>query len=151
NDALAPAYLAEAAYADDYVGRVIDALDRLHLSERTLVVVLGDHGEVFDHAHAHTVEALHQPTLHHHGWAGYDELLRVPVVFRMPGTIPVAKVDQQVSLVDVEPTIRDVLGLPARDGVRGRSLVPLWRGEPEPERAAFVEGQDVRVVRANGW
>ncbi|HEX4461807.1 MAG TPA: sulfatase-like hydrolase/transferase, partial [Polyangia bacterium] len=54
-DSMAKAYLAEAAYADDYLGRVIDALDRLKLSERTIVVVMGDHGEIFDHAHSHTV------------------------------------------------------------------------------------------------
>jgi arylsulfatase A-like enzyme len=151
SDAMAHAYLAEAAYADDYLGRVIDALDRLKLADKTLVVVVGDHGEVFDHAHAQTVEALHQPTLHHHGWSAYDELLRVPLVMRMPGTVPATRVTQQVSLVDIEPTIRDLAGIPAREGARGRSLAPLWRGEVEAERPAFVEGQDVRAVRAGGW
>lgn len=150
-DALARAYLAEAAYADDYFGRVIDALDRLQLSSRTLVIVVGDHGEVFDHAHAQTVEAMQQPTLHHHGWSGYDELLRVPLVVRMPGTVPKAVVATQVSLVDLEPTIRELCGLALRAGERGRSLVPLMHGRAEPERPAFVEGQDVRVVRAGGW
>jgi arylsulfatase A-like enzyme len=150
-DAMARAYLAEAAYADDYLGRVIDALDRLKLAERTLIVVVGDHGEVFDHAHAHTVEALHQPTLHHHGWSGYDELLRVPLVMRMPGTVPTKTIATQVSFVDIEPTIRELAGIAPRPGARGRSLAPLWRGQAEPERPAFVEGQDVRVVRAGGW
>jgi arylsulfatase A-like enzyme len=150
-DELARQYLAEAAYADEHLARVIDALDRLELGGRTLVVVVGDHGEVFDHAHAHTVESLHQPTLHHHGWAGYDELLRVPLIFRMPGTVPAAKVESQVSLVDVEPTIRELLGMAPRESARGRSLAPLWRGERPPERAAFVEGQNVRAVRAGGW
>ncbi len=151
DDPMARAYLAEAAYADDYLGRVIDTLDRLKLSERTLVVVVGDHGEVFDHAHSYTVEALHQPTLHHHGWTGYDELLRVPLVMRMPGTVPKTTIAQQVSFVDLEPTIRELLGIAPRPGARGRSLAPLWRGEKQPERPAFVEGQDVRVVRAGGW
>ena len=151
DDSMARAYLAEAAYADDYLGRVIDALDRLKLSERTLVVVVGDHGEVFDHEHAHTVEALHQPTLHHHGWSGYDELLRVPLVMRMPGTVPAKSIASQVSFVDIEPTIRELVGVAPREGARGRSLAPLWRGETQPERPAFVEGQDVRVVRAGGW
>jgi len=150
-DAMARAYLAEAAYADDYFGRVIDALDRLKLSDKTLVVVVGDHGEVFDHAHSHTVEALHQPTLRHHGWSGYDELLRVPLVVRMPGTVPAAQVAAQVSLVDIEPTIRALCGIAPRPGARGRSLAPLWRGAAEGERVAFVEGQDVRAVRAGGW
>jgi arylsulfatase A-like enzyme len=150
-DALTREYLGEAAYADAYLGQVIDALDRLHLSERTLVVVVGDHGEIFDHAHSYTVHALNQPTLHHHGWSGYDELLRVPLIFRMPGTVPQSHVSQQVSLVDVEPTILDLLGLPPRPGARGRSLVPLWRGETQAERPAFVEGQDVRVLRDHQW
>ncbi|MGZ3406670.1 MAG: sulfatase-like hydrolase/transferase [Polyangia bacterium] len=150
-DPMARAYLAEAAYADDYLGRVIDALDRLKLSERTLVIVVGDHGEVFDHQHSYTVEALHQPTLHHHGWAGYDELLRVPLVMRMPGTVPKTTIAQQVSFVDIEPTIRELCGIAERPLARGRSLAPLWRGEVQPERPAFVEGQDVRVVRAGGW
>jgi hypothetical protein len=151
DDSMARAYLAEAAYADDYLGHVIDALDRLGLSERTLIVVVGDHGEVFDHEHSHTVEALHQPTLHHHGWSGYDELLRVPLVMRMPGTVPAKSIGSQVSFVDIEPTIRELVGIAPREGARGRSLVPLWRGETQPERPAFVEGQDVRVVRAGGW
>jgi hypothetical protein len=56
-----------------------------------------------------------------------------------------------VSLVDIEPTILDVLGLPPRPGARGRSLAPLWHGETQAERPAFVEGQDVRVVRAQHW
>jgi arylsulfatase A-like enzyme len=151
SDDLARDYLAEAAYADDYLGRVIDALDRLGLAKRTLVIVVGDHGEVFDHAHAHTVTALEQPTLHHHGWSGYDELLRVPLIMRMPGTVPATRIDQQVSLIDLEPTIVDVLGLPPRAGAHGRSLRPLWQGQVLPERPAFVEGQNVRVVRAEGW
>lgn len=150
-DTMARDYLAEAAYADDYLGRVIDALDRLKLTNETLVVVVGDHGEVFDHAHAHTVEALHQETLHHHGWSAYDELLRVPLIFRMPGTVPAKELPQQVSLVDVEPTIRELCGIAAREGARGRSLAPLWRGETQAERPAFVEGQNVRAVRAGGW
>jgi arylsulfatase A-like enzyme len=150
-DSMAKAYLAEAAYADDYFGRVIDALDRLGLSERTLVVVMGDHGEIFDHAHSQTVTALNQPTLHHHGWAGYDELLRVPLIFRMPKTIPATTIAQQVSLVDVEPTVRELLGVAPREGARGQSLAAAFRGQSPAERPAFVEGQDVRAVRAGGW
>jgi arylsulfatase A-like enzyme len=150
-DPMAADYLAEAAYVDDYVGRVIDELERLGLSRRTLVVVVGDHGEVFDHAHSHTVDALQQPTLHHHGWSAYDEILRIPFVMALPGTLPVASVKSQVSLVDLQPTVLDVLGLAPRKDARGRSLAPLWRGEPEPERPAFTEGQNVRTLRAGGW
>jgi hypothetical protein len=105
---------------------------------------------VLDHAHAHTVVALGQPTLHHHGWSAYDEILRVPLVIAQPGTLPAARVDQQVSLVALEPTLRELVHLPPRPGARGRSLSPLWRGAHD-ERPAFVEGQDVRALRAGGW
>ena len=70
---------------------------------------------------------------------------------RMPGTVPAKSIASQVSFVDIEPTIRELVGIAPREGARGRSLAPLWRGENQPERPAFVEGQDVRVVRAGGW
>ena len=70
------AYLAEAGYADDQLRPVLDELDKLHLSERTLVVVVGDHGEIFDQRHSHFVVSLGLPTLYHHGWSAYDELLQ---------------------------------------------------------------------------
>ena len=147
-------YLAEAAYADDYVGKVLDGLAARHLEERTLVILLGDHGEVFDPAHDHFVKALDQPTLHHHGWSAYDEILRVPLVMALPKVIPPATIPSQVSTVDVAATIADVLGLdktllPAR--ARGSSLLPLVKGLDHDERAAVAEGQDVRALREKGW
>jgi hypothetical protein len=51
----------------------------------------------------------------------------------------------------VEPTVRELMGRPQREGARGRSLLPLIRGEKRPERPAFTEGQNVRAVRAGGW
>jgi arylsulfatase A-like enzyme len=151
DDPMARAYLAEAAYADEWLGKVLDALDRLKLGERTLVMVVGDHGEVFDHAHSHTVEALGQPTLHHHGWSAYDELLRVPLVVALPGRVPPTHVAEQVSLIDLAPTALELLGLPPRVEARGRSLVPRWSAKPPAERPAYTEGQNVRAVRAGGW
>jgi arylsulfatase A-like enzyme len=151
SDPMARAYLAEAAYADDHLGQVLDALEAEHLTARTLVVVAGDHGEIFDHAHAHTVVALKDSTLHHHGWSAYDELLRVPLVVSQPGTVPAARVDAQVRSIDVLPTILALAGLPAPKGRRGRSLVPLFTAPEPEERVAFTEGQNVRAVRAGGW
>jgi arylsulfatase A-like enzyme len=146
DDSMARAYLAEALYADDHLGMLLDALERLHLDERTVVVVVGDHGEVFDHAHDHFVEALGQPTLHHHGWSAYDETIRVPLVI---GGVPDAQVKAQVSLIDVMPTVLELLGQdPGRD-LRGRSLAACWKAGCA-DRPALVEGQDVRALRSQG-
>jgi arylsulfatase A-like enzyme len=153
HDPMAREYLAEAAYADDYLAQVIDELDRLGLRQRTIVVVVGDHGEVFDHAHAHTVEALRLPTLHHHGWSAYDEIAHVPLLISLPGTIPDTHVGTQVSLVDVLPTLLDLMGRPraTASASAGRSLAPAWRGGTLADRPAFVEGQNVRALRDDGW
>ena len=129
-DSMARAYLAEAAYADDYLGRVIDALDRLELSERTLVVVVAITARssitrTRRRRGAASADAASS------GWAGYDERCGCP-------GLPHAGDDsadddrEQVSLVDVEPTIRELLGVAPHDEARGRSLAPGWRGQTLP-------------------
>lgn len=159
-DSNARAYLAEAAYADAQVAQVLDELQKLGLRERTLVIVVGDHGEVFDPQHNHYVMALKQPTLYHHGWSAYDEILRVPLLLGMPGRLPGGvTVREQVRLTDVAPTVLEVLDLvgkrpqlPGGERATGSSLLPLMQGEKEKlERPAFVEGQNVRALRASGY
>lgn len=155
----AKSYLAEAAYADAQIAQVLGEVDRLGLSSRTMVVIVGDHGEVFDIHHSHYVLALKQPTLYHHGWSAYDEILRVPMILAMPGRLPASvSVQNQVRLFDVAPTVLEALGLwdrraqlPSGQLAQGQSLLPLMQGEKEAsERPAFVEGQNVRALRAMG-
>ena len=153
-DPLFARYLGEAAYADDNLGEVLDALSRLGMRERTLVIVVGDHGEIFDPAHDHTVDALGFRTLHHHGWSAYDELLRVPLVVAMPGAVAPVPVEirTQVRLYDLAPTILDYLDVPGSLlPERGRSLRSLIEGRESADRVAFAEGQDIRAVRGEGY
>jgi arylsulfatase A-like enzyme len=132
-DPQARAYLGEAAYADAQIGLVLAELERLKLRDRTLVIVVGDHGEVFDPRHNHYVQSLKQPTLYHHGWSAYDEILRVPLVLSMPGRLPGGTVvNSQVRLTDVAPTVLELLGLgsyravlPSGGRGDGQSLLPL--------------------------
>lgn len=102
-------------YLTDEVARLLSAL-----GPQDVVVLFGDHGEEFwDHGgfeHGHTV---------------YEELLRVPLVIGGPG-VTGGRVAAPVSLLDVVPTIYDLLGLDAVE-VDGRSLVPLMRGGEVPE------------------
>lgn len=156
----ARSYLAEAAYADAQIAEVLAEVERQGLGARTLVVIVGDHGEVFDVHHNHFVLALKQPTLYHHGWSAYDEILRVPMILAMPGRLPAGvTVTNQVRLFDVAPTVLESLGLwdkraqlPSGHLQQGQSLVPLLQGVKEPlERPAFVEGQNVRALRSMGY
>jgi len=81
-------------------------------------VVVGDHGEgLGDHDLVGHIEQL------------YDSLLHVPLVLWAPGVLPAGVVvDEPVVLVDVWPTVAELLGLPPPAGARGRSLVPLVHG-----------------------
>lgn len=97
---------------DDSLRKVFAALDRWDV-----VMLFSDHGEEFwDHGsfgHGHTL---------------YEELMRVPLVVRAPGLTP-RRVSEPVSLLDLTPTVLDLLRRPVK-GLDGQSLVPLLRGDP---------------------
>ncbi len=109
-------------YVDDRLGSLLDALEEAGASDDTIVIVASDHGEEFlEHA------GSGHSTL-------FDEVLRVPLIFRMPpalGDRPGLRVREPVGLVDVVPTILELLGLPPLAHSQGRSLLPLLRGEPD--------------------
>ena len=83
----------------------------------TLLVVTSDHGEEFlEHGNVG------------HGATPYEEVLRVPLVVRGPGVPAGRRVAAPVGLVDLAPTLLDLLDLPAPDGAMGRSFADLVRG-----------------------
>src|SRR6185295_13429751 len=111
------AYDAEIASTDAQVGRLLDALDlddRLH---ETLVVVVGDHGEMLGEHGEQT-----------HGFFIYEPATHIPLIVSGPG-VPARSVPDQVRMVDVMPTALDLLGVPVPKAVQGASLLPLARGE----------------------
>jgi len=136
-------YDEELRFLDAHVGRLLRTVEELGLRERTLVVLLSDHGEEFlEHLlfgkHAH---AIWQPILH------------VPLLVRAPGDgIGGVRVEGPVALVDTAPTILDLLGIPIPEPFQGTSLLPRLRGEvPEAEEGArplFSENHGF-VVRAS--
>jgi arylsulfatase A-like enzyme len=152
------AYDAEIAFTDREVGRLIDHLDGSGLANDTLVVVVGDHGEAFME---HGVTG--------HGLTLHEEVVLVPLLMRWPGRIePGMVVPEPVQLVDLAPTILELLGL-RFDGFEpaGISLVAVLerRATPDPERPVYlqrrwfkrdvVQGISVRgpefAVRAGTW
>lgn len=122
-------YDAAVTHADENLGSVIGTLRRLGLWERTLFVLLSDHGEEMgDHG-----GWLHSQSL-------YEEVIRVPLVVKLPGgRWAGTRVREPVSLVDVAPTVLEVLErTDLSGGFRGRSLLPLVedtdRRAPAPPR-----------------
>jgi arylsulfatase A-like enzyme len=102
---------------DTEVGRLVERLEGLRLADRTLVVFATDHGEEF---------LEHGATFH--GQTVYGELTRVPLMMRWPGVLPEGRViDDVTQTIDVMPTLLEISGLAAPDGIQGQSLVPLMR------------------------
>lgn len=125
-------YDYEIAFTDGYLGQIFDALEMSGLDENTVVVVVSDHGEAFgNHSFAGQKMFFHGQTL-------YDELLRIPLVVRVPGRAAGTS-DAVVQLIDVAPTILDALGIARPPSFQGRSLVPAVRGEALPPAPAFAE------------
>jgi arylsulfatase A-like enzyme len=114
-------YDAEIAYMDTCLRHVFQRLDELGLAEKTLVAITADHGEEMDE---------HQMWFDHHGL--YDTNLHVPLILRMPGTIPAEKrIPGPVRLVDIAPTLLDLIGRPTMEeeaGMQGSSLLPALSG-----------------------
>ncbi|UCD57665.1 MAG: sulfatase-like hydrolase/transferase [Candidatus Hydrogenedentota bacterium] len=124
------AYDSEIAFTDAQIKRVLDRLDQIDLLENTLIIFVSDHGEEF-YEHG----ALG------HGQSLYDELVHVPLIFTFPSRLPKGKIiEEQVRLIDILPTVFDILGIDFDPGVcTGRSLVSLISGESSESREAVSE------------
>jgi arylsulfatase A-like enzyme len=135
-------YDAVVRHYDEDVGEMIAALEREGLRNRTIVVVLSDHGqELFEHGNAD-----HGPP--------YQFNLRVPLVIDDPTHPPgPGRIATMVQTIDVAPTILELLGIPIDREMEGKSLVPLLRGtEGYVERPVLSITDPHRVaVRTHGW
>jgi len=111
-------YNGAIAFTDAQVARVIGFLEQNRLLDRTLVVVMGDHGEGLDQHGEGT-----------HGFFIYESTTRVPFIIRAPfDTMRGRRVADPVRSVDVLPTVLDLMGVPAPAGIAGVSLAPLMTG-----------------------
>ena len=121
-------YDAEIRYTDTVLGGFLDALDTLEPREDVLLVFLSDHGEQFG-----------EHGLTEHGNSLYDVLLHVPLILRAPGLVPAGqRIAASVGLVDLVPTLLDLLELPPPSPAQGRSVAPLIRGEPMPPATLYA-------------
>jgi len=128
-------YDAEVRYADALVGRLLDAIRRSGLEDRTLVVLLSDHGEEF----------MEHGTLANHGHTLYEEMLRIPLILRGPGLGRGKVVRGVVSQIDVAPTILEYLGIAPPETFRGESLLEAMRtGE---RRGGVAISEDLTTYR----
>jgi arylsulfatase A-like enzyme len=126
-------------YADAQLGRLFDLLGSLDLWDEIAVVVFSDHGEEFwDHgsvSHSHTL---------------FQELIHVPLIFRAPALSP-RRIPSVVPLLDIAPTLLDLLGVPIPVEFAGRSLLPLMAGVETQARAFPAEQRALKAWIDPPW
>lgn len=116
---VAALYDQEIRYLDDGIGQLLQSLDELGLTENTLVLFTGDHGESMTE---------HGIYFDHHGL--YDATLHVPLIASWPGRLPAgARLPQMLQVSDIAPTILEAVGLDAPFEMEGCSFWKLLTGE----------------------
>ena len=122
-------YDGEIRWTDTILARLLDLHARSRPDRELLLVVLSDHGEeLFEHG-----GKGHQRTL-------FEEVVRIPLVIRWPGHLPTQRViPDLVRIIDVFPTLLELVGAPPPEPLDGRSLVPLLLGEALDEQPALLE------------
>ncbi|MCG8457027.1 MAG: sulfatase-like hydrolase/transferase, partial [Holophagales bacterium] len=138
-------YDSGVARADDAVGQVLDRLASLGLEDDTVVIVTSDHGE-----------ALGEKDMAGHAFL-YDFNLMIPLIVGLPdGRGGGSRVGAQVRLIDVAPTIAELVDLPPVPDIDGLSLLPYWDDpeRQEPRTAESYAGSSnwgMSVRAANRW
>jgi len=146
-------YHGEVRYADEVLDALLRAVDKKMDGDPPLVVIVADHGE-----------GLGEHDLMEHALNLHDEQLHIPLLFRWRGRLPAGiRMRTSVGLVDVAPTILELVGLPPFAAVEGRSLAKNLLAASEPEarsifanRRSFSEtyrrplGRQV-ALRSGGW
>ncbi|HJO04678.1 MAG TPA: sulfatase-like hydrolase/transferase [Acidobacteriota bacterium] len=133
-------YVGEIAYTDSQVGRLLQELRQRELLDNTLVVLAADHGESLGgHGEAQ------------HGFFVYEEAMHVPLIIRVPfGDYGGQRRSEPVSLVDVMPTVLEILGIEPDLEFQGRSLAPLFQpGTVSENRYIYSESWYARLHY--GW
>ena len=139
------AYYACASFVDAQIGLILDALESEGLKNNTIVIILSDHGFQLGE---------------HNLWSKYtlfEQTTRVPLMVRVPGLMRnPAACDEIVELVDLLPTLCELLDMPQPGNFEGTSFVPLFRQPKQPwKKAAFtvcsIAGYVGRSVRTKRW
>ena len=135
-------YQAASDYADQMVGRLLDKLDATGEADNTIIILFSDHGY-----HLGDKESCVKFTL-------WEKANHVPFIVVAPGFTKAGTVSSQpVSLLDIYPTLVDLCGLPPKDDIDGRSLLPLLEDPRSTwdQPALMTMGRGNHAVRSERW
>lgn len=129
--------------ADEELSMLFELLDSPEISRNTIVILLSDHGEEF---------MEHGNFAHGHGL--YNELLRTPLIIKIPG-MDSGRTNDITENIDIFPTLIDAVGVPNKFSVQGNSLLPLMTGSIKPSNPkdfyaiSFNKYQEISIQNSN--
>lgn len=134
-------------YVDHEIGHLLEKLKEANVCDSTFIIVTADHGEEFGE---------HGTIGHGRSQKPNEELIHVPLIIRGPGIQKGLSTDQVVSLLDISPTILDLLDIPEEIRHQGKSLLPVIRGEKRREGViseSYVLGANKKTIsyRTSEW
>ncbi len=133
-------YMASISYIDAQIGKLLDELDRLKLTDNTIIVLWGDHGY---HLGDHTLWNKH---------SNFEQATRIPFMFSGPGIAKDVKVKTPVELIDLFPTLFDLVGVKQSAQTDGKSIVSLLDSNPKNDiHPEFALSQYPRAGKKMGY
>ncbi|UCC39292.1 MAG: sulfatase-like hydrolase/transferase, partial [Candidatus Aminicenantes bacterium] len=132
-------YDGEIAYMDHYIGKMLEKLKEKNIDDNTLIVLVGDHGEAFG-----------EKGEIDHGFFIYDVTLKVPLIFYSQNSLPPGLViNARVRLIDIMPSILEMLEIPANKEIQGVSLLPYIKDRRKDDLPSYIETYYPR--ENHGW
>jgi len=116
-------YAGEIAYTDHCIGEVVAKLKSLDMYESSLIIVTGDHGEMLgEHG-----EITHMYFI-------YQSAMKVPLIYKLPESSGPQRIDDLVSIIDIVPTVCDLLDIEPPSVIQGKNLAGYFSNtQPELE------------------
>ena len=130
-------YDGEVAYVDLVMGKLLKFLKDEQLFDETVIIFSGDHGE-----------SLGQHGEPSHGFFAYNSSIWIPFIMKVPGIKP-NKIEQNVSHLDIFPTICDVIGVQKPPFLQGKSLLTVMEGKKLSDRTIYFESMN--PFYSHGW
>ncbi|MHA0858185.1 sulfatase family protein [Paenibacillus sp. CMAA1364] len=122
--ALVANYYGMISMMDKYIGRILDQLDELGLTDNTIVVFTTDHGHFFG-----------QHGLQYKGGFHYEDLIKLPFIVRYPDHVPAGRTSSAIqSLVDLAPTFLSFCDIPIPHAMTGVNQKDVWLGQADSAR-----------------
>lgn len=121
-------YYEMISLMDKYIGKILDKLDELGITEETIIVFTTDHGDFFGH---HGL--IHKGAFH------YEDMIKIPFIVKYPKVVPAGKTSTSMqSLVDLSPTFLSLAGIKIPNDMTGLDQSQVWMGNVDQVRDHII-------------